>query len=219
MNRGEHLIERRRYEKPEETPETPRPLTFMEIAHKSLLAADLSFSKSLAICSRDGRLRPLMKTLEISCHGLPWIFGTLLVIYKATDLPTEEVFLNLLLALLLDLCIVGAAKVFIKRQRPKYNKNDMFATVSIDNYSFPSGHATRSYLVTWFILKHLRLAVPLRMILVIWSHFVGLSRVMLGRHHITDVLAGFLIGYLEFLLIELVWLSQEQCFAIINLIK
>ncbi|KAK9403795.1 phospholipid phosphatase 6 [Crotalus adamanteus] len=56
----------------------------------------------------------------------------------------REVLLNLLFALILDLVLVAAVKGLVKRRRPVYNKMDMFATVSVDKYSFPSGHATRA---------------------------------------------------------------------------
>ncbi|KAJ6655440.1 hypothetical protein lerEdw1_005140 [Lerista edwardsae] len=48
------------------------------------------------------------------------------------------------LALVLDVVLVAAVKGLVKRRRPAHNKMDMFATVSVDKYSFPSGHATRA---------------------------------------------------------------------------
>ena len=196
-----------------------RSYSSWEIFCKTLIAADLKFSKSLAFSASGGPLRPIMKLLELSCHGIPWICFTLIVLYKTSDRAYEEVFFNLLLALILDLIIVGFTKVIFRRKRPEYNKNDMFGTVSVDNFSFPSGHATRAYLVTWFLLSHLKFALPVRILLQIWGHVVGFSRVFLGRHHITDVIAGFAIGYVEFLIIERYWASSRTCSYFLEFVK
>lgn len=203
----------------EKDPAYANSLTFWEIAQKTFIAADLSFSRSLAVCSDGGLLRPLMKTLEWSCHGLPWIISAVYVFLDATNPPLERVMLNLLCALFIDLVIVGVIKWIVRRKRPSYNRDDMFATVSVDKFSFPSGHATRAYMVTWFLLYHVKLAIPLRFLLQVWCHAVGASRVVLGRHHITDVLAGFAIGYMEFLLIEKIWISDEQTAVVAGYIK
>ncbi|XP_039265146.2 polyisoprenoid diphosphate/phosphate phosphohydrolase PLPP6-like [Styela clava] len=203
----------------EKDDEGPQSHSTWEIMHKTFVAADLSLSKSLAVNAKGGRLRPIMQILELSCHGIPWIAFTLYVLYNTRNYMYEEVFFNLLIALLMDLIIVGTIKLIARRRRPAYNKDDMFATVSVDNFSFPSGHATRAYLVTWFILYHIKLAIPLRALLQVWCHVVGISRVILGRHHITDVIAGFIIGYFEFVLIEKFWISYENCNFILSFIK
>uniref|UniRef100_A0A671EH72 Polyisoprenoid diphosphate/phosphate phosphohydrolase PLPP6 n=1 Tax=Rhinolophus ferrumequinum TaxID=59479 RepID=A0A671EH72_RHIFE len=64
----------------------------------------------------------------------------------------------------------------------------------LDKCSFPSGHATRAALVSQFILNLLVLAIPLRVLVVLWAFILGLSRVMLGRHNVTDVAFGFFSG-------------------------
>jgi membrane-associated phospholipid phosphatase len=94
-------------------------------------------------------------------------------------------------ALLLDLVLVGIVKASVRRRRPVHNRMDMFATFSVDRYSFPSGHATRAAMCGRFLLAHLVLAAPLRVLVLLWAGTVGLSRVLLGRHNVTDVLFGF----------------------------
>lgn len=70
----------------------------------------------------------------------------------------------------------------------------MFATVSIDKFSFPSGHATRAIaLFVFFKSLPFTLAFPI----LVWSIAVCISRVLLGRHHVLDVFAGMIIGYIE----------------------
>ena len=73
------------------------------------------------------------------------------------------------------------------------------ACVALPNrYSFPSGHATAALVVAlgWG-LAFPALLVPLLMLGIL----VGLSRVVLGVHHLGDVLAGQVIAMLTALLV------------------
>ncbi|XP_072130332.1 polyisoprenoid diphosphate/phosphate phosphohydrolase PLPP6 [Mobula birostris] len=188
--------------------------SLLGIALRSLLAVDLWLSKRLGVCATEdspwGSARPIMKLIEVTGHGIPWIAGTLYCLWKSDSAAGQEVLLNLLLALILDLVLVGIVKSLVRRRRPTHNRMDMFATFSVDRYSFPSGHATRAAMGGRFFLNHLVLAVPLRILVVLWVFIVGLSRVMLGRHNVTDVLCGFIMGYLQFTLVEYMWLSSNN---------
>ncbi|NP_001096415.1 phospholipid phosphatase 6 [Xenopus tropicalis] len=195
--------------------------SFLGIALSSLLAVDLWLSKTIGVCAREGSswgsARPLMKLVEISGHGIPWIAGTLYCLYKSDSNAGREVILNLLFALLLDLVLVGIVKGIVKRRRPIHNRMDMFATFSVDKYSFPSGHATRAAMVSRFMLNHLVLAVPVRILVMLWAIVVSLSRVMLGRHNVTDVLFGFFMGHMQYSLIEYLWLSPSTLPALFRM--
>lgn len=156
--------------------------------------------------------RTVSLLLEYSGHGIPWIGGTLFMIYIKRDMRTRQFFCNLLLGLLFDLIVVGLLKVIVRRQRPLYNMDDMFATVSFDRYSFPSGHSTRAAMVA--LLFSLYWTNTFYVILgFIWASLVALSRVVLGRHHVSDVLLGVVIGYFQYCFILKVWLTQDTCMA------
>uniref|UniRef100_A0A8C4J0K2 Polyisoprenoid diphosphate/phosphate phosphohydrolase PLPP6 n=1 Tax=Dromaius novaehollandiae TaxID=8790 RepID=A0A8C4J0K2_DRONO len=195
--------------------------SFAGIALRSLLAVDLWASKRLGVCAAEGSAwggaRPLMKVVEVSGHGLPWLLGTAYGLCQSDSAATREVLLNLLFALLLDLVLVAVVKGLVKRRRPTHNKMDMFVTISVDKYSFPSGHATRAALVCRFVLHHLVLAVPLRVLVVLWALIVGISRVMLGRHNVTDVLFGLFLGYALYSVVEYCWLSPLSAPALFAL--
>ena len=87
-------------------------------------------------------------------------------------------------------------KQLFKRARP-----DVHRLIEIGGYSFPSGHATNAlciYGVLTFVLWH---HIPTRwgrIILSIFSIFmivsIGLSRIYLGVHFPSDVLAGYFAG-------------------------
>ncbi|XP_053325282.1 polyisoprenoid diphosphate/phosphate phosphohydrolase PLPP6 [Spea bombifrons] len=187
--------------------------SFFGIALRSLLAVDLWLSKKLGVCAREGSswgsARPMMKLIEISGHGIPWIAGTIYYLYTSDSYAVREVILNLLFALLLDIILVGVVKGIVKRRRPTQNRMDMFATFSVDKYSFPSGHATRAAMVSRFVLNHLVLAVPVRLLVILWAVVVCLSRVMLGRHNVTDVLFGYFMGHMQYSIVEYFWLSPN----------
>ena len=178
----------------------------------SLLKFDKHVSEVIAINSKDNGvpvrlLRLFLKLLEYSGHGIPWITATLYVISQTANMETRQFFCNLLMALLLDLVVVGFLKTIIRRPRPAYNVDDMFATVSVDRYSFPSGHSTRVamvamlltlYWTNWFYIK----------LGFLWAAMVAISRVVLGRHHVSDIIGGVIIGYAQYCLVVKYWLTQ-----------
>ncbi|XP_029905169.1 polyisoprenoid diphosphate/phosphate phosphohydrolase PLPP6 isoform X2 [Myripristis murdjan] len=71
------------------------------VALSSLLAIDLWLSKRLGVCACEdsswGSIRPLMKLIEISGHGIPWLAGTAYCLYKSDSAAGQEVMLNLFL--------------------------------------------------------------------------------------------------------------------------
>ncbi|KAL7167276.1 hypothetical protein ACSBR2_037858 [Camellia fascicularis] len=137
---------------------------------------------------------------------------------------------DLLIGGLLDLLFVGLIKHLVRRPRPVYNKN-MFLTFSVDHWSFPSGHSSRVCFVASFLclssaligqaitqLRSSRFefvdklfnlvdfddgnAVDFVVLVVsLWAVATSVSRVLLGRHFVCDVIAGACLGVVEALLV------------------
>ena len=108
----------------------------------------------------------------------------------------------MLAILIVDILLVAPVKLLFKRPRPPVNKGTIPLSVSsIDQYAFPSGHATRCvaiaayfcYMPPFYLHTHLW---------YIWALFVSLSRVVIGRHHVLDIAAGMMGGFFIFGLVR-----------------
>lgn len=97
---------------------------------------------------------------------------------------------------------VQYGKKYISRDRP-----ENVAYYTEKNFSFPSGHSTTSMALYGFcayLLYRLYRSRAARMLTLsvagILTLLVGFSRIYLGVHYLSDVLAGFLLGLLWVLL-------------------
>ncbi|KAK1893026.1 Inactive phospholipid phosphatase 7 [Dissostichus eleginoides] len=173
------------------------------IAVNSLLAIDISLSKRLV--------------LALSGHFLPWILISVISLWSSNTAAGQEVMINLLMALVLDLMTVAGLQKLFKRRGPWDLPPGFLDYIAMDTYSFPAAHASRAILVSKFLLNHLVLAVPLRILLYLWALLVGVSRVLLGKHHLSDVGCGFALGFLHFSLLESVWLDASTCQTLLSI--
>jgi len=86
--------------------------------------------------------------------------------------------------------IAGALKIFIARPRPE----GLIIMESEASYSYPSAHTTLISSLACFGWLKKKLSRKLEALLVIAVIFVAVSRLYLGVHFITDVIAGIVLG-------------------------
>jgi undecaprenyl-diphosphatase len=131
------------------------------------------------------------------------IFSFILLIKK----KTRRISAILLLAIMLSTLATTYVKEVIDRERPtSYEfKPDLGFDYEVQQdvisrfaSSFPSGHAARSaafaLIVSFLIRNRTVLGIPAGMLMWAFPASVAFSRVYIGAHYPTDVIAGALLG-------------------------
>jgi undecaprenyl-diphosphatase len=151
---------------------------------QSALRIDRAISARLQL-PKQGPLRLIALIIAHTGDSLTWATITVVLWYRG------ERFLPgvLAIAILIIAAAVIAIKATVRRSRP--TKDRSISTMTLDEHSFPSGHAARS----------MGLAIVLGMLypyllpyLIIWAALVGVARITLGVHYLSDVIVGWGLG-------------------------
>mgnify|MGYP000135605681 FL=1 len=118
------------------------------------------------------------------------IFGVICAAYPGTD--AGVVVLQAALTGLVGVLVYKLLKERLVRERPFIRHGDIVcAAAPLDRYSFPSGHTLHA---VSFSMVYASQVPQLAWILAPFALLVALSRVILGLHYPTDVVAGAAIG-------------------------
>jgi undecaprenyl-diphosphatase len=113
----------------------------------------------------------------------------IIVLFYENLIDSNQFFL-----LLFGQLINGALKYLVKRKRPymQNNKINNLERLKLDYYSFPSGHTFNAFLLFYILRDNGIINNYFKII----PYLVGLSRITLGVHYPTDIIAGAILAKL-----------------------
>lgn len=150
----------------------------------------------LPLCLRLNRLRDpftlhLLKGVSRLGDWPLWVVLPVLIFFVEGARCITALAHATLLALI-SLPLYRTLKTYLARERPFVVHTDIDRRITpLDRYSFPSGHTLHAVA---FSLLWVKYYPSLAWALVPFTALVALSRVVLGIHYPSDVLAGFGIG-------------------------
>ncbi len=158
---------------------------------KTLLEKDAVMTKKMRIAENPGALRTTAAFFAHSGDSWFWAVG-LVTLWFLGNTFWKQWAAVMLGALIIMATIVLILKFAIRRKRPEGEWGEMYR--STDPHSFPSGHATRAFLLATMgiFLGPLWMTV----VLIILAPLVALGRVAMGVHYLSDIVAGAFLGIL-----------------------
>ncbi|AFK50789.1 phosphatase [Thermogladius calderae 1633] len=143
----------------------------------------------------------ISSTASIVFLGVVWIAMAVIDLVRSRGLRvhTYEVAVLLMLSVLLD----ATLKLIFRVPRPGLSGlvQPVSALMSVEYYSYPSGHATRAVALALYAGK--RSSTAWSLAIYTWAFAVCLSRILLGVHWTSDVLGGFAAGLITLYASEL----------------
>jgi undecaprenyl-diphosphatase len=152
---------------------------------------DARISERMRITEQPGLLRSAAVLLAHSGDSWFWLAGLGLLWWFGTSY-WNHLALTLIIAILLTAGVVFLIKLTVRRRRPEGEWGKFYRNT--DPHSFPSGHAVRVVMLAVVTLGLGPLWLGLT--LLVWAPLVGLARVAMGVHYLSDVLAGMVLGLL-----------------------
>ena len=163
--------------------------TFVNAQH-----SDINILRDINI-DRNTNLDPTFKLVTNSAVPIgvatPIIIFSVGLIKKDSTIKKQAIFIGK--AFLVNAFITTALKRTINRDRPFETYPDIDQAASSLGKSFPSGHTSLAFATA----TSLSLAYPKWYVIAptfLWAGTVGYSRMHLGVHYPSDVLAGAIIG-------------------------
>jgi undecaprenyl-diphosphatase len=156
---------------------------------QAVLEADARLSSRLRVAEKPGPLRILAAILAHSGDSWFWGLGLALLWWRGNAAWSVWA-MRALISIAVLAASVLLIKLAVRRRRPEGDWGAIYRNT--DPHSFPSGHAARAVLLA--VLASAWGPAWWAVFLLLWAPFVALSRVAMGLHYLSDVLAGAALG-------------------------
>lgn len=174
-------------------------LLFFYLTHDVLEKETLFYDKTISnliYSFRTPILTIIMSTITNITDVPAGLFLSLLVVVLLFKKHKKES-LIFSISLIIGCVLNYFLKIFFKLPRPSIAPLEI-----LSDFTYPSGHAMNNLVLygllafyAFHFTKNKSLSVVIGFIAAIWIFLIGLSRIYLGAHYPSDILAGYLVGF------------------------
>jgi len=158
---------------------------------KNIISWDNSFLNNIRRLNQYRLIAASVPTISKSGDG--YLYPVMTLVFWLTNRQLGAMlFSSALAAFSIELPLYKLVKHIVRRVRPcDASCPDEPPKRVLDRFSFPSGHTAGAFLMATVVSSFFPL---MSAVFFAWAFLVGLSRIYLGVHYPTDVLAGMVVG-------------------------
>jgi membrane-associated phospholipid phosphatase len=156
---------------------------------RRIIELDVRLTSWSRLVENSRLIKPVAALFAHSGDSWFWLLGLGILWLLGTDF-WKSIAVNLAIGVAITALLVLAIKFSVRRSRPAGEWGRIYRNT--DPHSFPSGHAARAVMLavlgvglgpTWF-----------GALLAGWAPLVGLARLAMGVHYLSDIVAGMALG-------------------------